>query len=115
MPNTTTYLRSVQTGSSPDAPALLRRVRALTAGYLAISLAAIAALVLHAGGGASAWVHAVVVGATALGSFSASILASRGQRGAFIRLRVFSVVLVVAVAVIVALPGSFPLWIAATS
>jgi peptidoglycan/LPS O-acetylase OafA/YrhL len=110
MPNPTTYLHSVPAGHSPDAPSLLRRVRRLTAAYLAVSLAAVAALALHAGGNGSAWVHGIIVAATAIGTFSASILAGRGQRGAFMRLRIFSVVLVVAVIVIAALPGDFPVW-----
>jgi peptidoglycan/LPS O-acetylase OafA/YrhL len=116
MPNATSYLSTTNAaravGSSPGA--LLRRVRLCTGAYLALSLAAVAALVLHrydhVAGNASAWTHAIIVAATALGSFSASIVAGRGSRGAFIRLRVMSVVLVLAVLVIVALPGSFPLW-----
>jgi peptidoglycan/LPS O-acetylase OafA/YrhL len=117
MPNITTYLPTGgrrAAASAPTADALLRRVRALTGAYLAVSLAAVGALVLyrydHLDGNASAWVHAVIIAATALGSFSASVLAAHGNRGAFMRLRVISVVLVAAVAVIVALPGSFPLW-----
>lgn len=117
MRNTTTSLATGgrhAVASASTADALLRRVRALTGAYLAVSLAAVGALVLHRydhlGGNASAWVHAVVIAATAVGSFSASVRAARGNRGAFIRLRVISVVVVVAVAVIVALPSSFPLW-----
>jgi peptidoglycan/LPS O-acetylase OafA/YrhL len=116
MPNATTYLPTTgggrAVGSSPRA--LLRRVRLCTGAYLAVSLAAVAVLVLHrydhVAGDASAWTHAIIVAATALGSFSASIVAGRGGRGAFIRLRVMSVVLVVAVLVIAVLPGGFPLW-----
>jgi hypothetical protein len=117
MPNTTTYLPTSgrrAAASAPTADALLRRVRALVGAYLAVSLAAVGALFLHRhdhlDGNASAWVHAVIIAATALGLFSASVLASRGHRGAFMRLRVISVVLIAAVVVIVALPGSFPLW-----
>jgi peptidoglycan/LPS O-acetylase OafA/YrhL len=123
MPNTTPYrftadrrLADVRPwiDPRPTTDALLRRVRRLTGAYLAVSLAAVAALVLHrfdhADGSGAAWVHAIIVAATAIGTFSASILAGRGQRGAFLRLRVASVVLVVAVIVIAALPGDFPLW-----
>jgi peptidoglycan/LPS O-acetylase OafA/YrhL len=117
MPNPTTYspiIRDRTAGSPPTATSLLRRVRRLAGAYLAVSLASVAVLALHrydhVAGGASVWTHGIIVAATALGSFSASILAGRGNHGAFTRLRVMSVVLVVAVTVIAALPGSFPLW-----
>jgi hypothetical protein len=118
MSNTTTYSSTIRGGrqasSAPTAPSLLRRVRLFCGAYLAVSLAAVAALVLHrydhVAAGASAWTHGIIVAAAALASFSASILAGRGRRGAFIRLRVMSVALVLAVIVIAALPGSFPLW-----
>jgi hypothetical protein len=110
MPQTTTYLHSVPDAGSADVPALLRRVRTLTAGYLAISLAAVGALLLHAGGNAAAWTHGIIVAVTAGASLSAAIRAGRGRRGAYLRLRVLSVVVVVAMIVIAALPGDFPLW-----
>jgi uncharacterized membrane protein len=118
MPNTTTYPTTIRDGrtasSSPTVPSLLRRVRLLTGAYLAVNLAALAAIVAHRADhvavGASVWTHGIVVAGTALISFSASILAARGNHRAFIRLRIASVVLVAAILVIVALPDSFPLW-----
>jgi uncharacterized membrane protein len=118
MPNTTTYPTTIRdgrtAGSPPTVPSLLRRVRLFTGAYLAVNLAALAAIVAHRADhvavGASVWTHGIIVAGTALISFSASILAARGNRGAFIRLRIASVVLVAAIVVIVALPGSFQLW-----
>jgi hypothetical protein len=112
MPNTT-YPHSNHRAldeSGPNAPTLLRRVRLLVGGYLAVSLAALAVIVAHGADhvavDGSVWTHAIIVAGTALISFSASILAARGNHGAFIRLRIVSVVLVVAIAVIIALPGT---------
>jgi len=38
------------------------------------------------------------------------VRAANGSRGAYRRVRILSAVMVVAIAVIVALPGMFPLW-----
>jgi hypothetical protein len=120
MLNATTHPNTIPpantTGSGPGATvqALLRRVVLLATGYAAISLASVAAIVLHridhVATGPSVWTHGIIVAATALMALSGAILASRGNRGAFLRLRIGSAVLVIAVLVIVALPGSFPLW-----
>jgi hypothetical protein len=117
MLNTTSHhITNHQTlgGSSPSAPTLLRRVRLLCGGYLAINLMAMAAVVAHRADhlavDPSVWIHGIIIASTAIGSFSASVLAARGARGAFIRLRIMSVTVVAAIVVIVALPGSFPLW-----
>ena len=46
-------------------------------------------------------------------ALSVTVRAARGSRAAYLRLRIISAVLVVAIAVIVALPGRFPLWMKA--
>src|ERR1700744_5233354 len=105
MPNTTTHLLTSSpsrgVGSGATAQTLLRRVVLLTAGYLAISLASVAAIALrvfgHAATSGSVQIHGIVVAATAIGSLTGAILAGRGSRAAFTRLRGSSVVLVVAV------------------
>jgi hypothetical protein len=121
MPNATTYLNPIPpttAGAGATAQAQLRRVALLAAGYFAISLASVAAIVLHrldhVAVGGSVWTHGIIVAATAVMPLSTAILAGRGNRGAYRRLRIGSVVLVAAVLVIVALPGSFPLWMKLT-
>ena len=59
------------------------------------------------------WTHGILVAASALVAFGLAVRAARGSRGAYRRLRIISAVIVVAIAVIIALPGSFPLWMKA--
>ena len=61
----------------------------------------------------SVWTHGILVAARALVAFIVAVRAARGSRNAYRRLRIISVALVVAITVIIALPGSFPLWMKA--
>jgi hypothetical protein len=85
----------------PGTAAAFRKIKLLTGGYLGISALAVVAIVLmrhhSAEVNSSVWTHGIRVAASALVAF----------------LRIMSVVLVAAVAVIIALPGSFPLWMKA--
>jgi hypothetical protein len=60
---------------------------------------------------AAVWVRATIVLATAalLAVFAAK--ATRGSVGAYRRLRIVSAIMLVAVVVIVAIPGDFPTWL----
>ncbi|HEY2277727.1 MAG TPA: hypothetical protein VGI00_05190 [Streptosporangiaceae bacterium] len=92
-----------------------RVIKGLLLGYLAIGVAALVAVILLRNHPAEvngpAWVRSIIVVATALILLSAATLASRGSRGAFLRLRIISIVTTVAIVVIVALPGTFPVWL----
>jgi hypothetical protein len=103
--------------SGPRAASAFRTIKTLAGGYLAISLASVVAIVAlrqHAAEVNSAvWTHGIIVAASAVLTFLVALRAARGSRGAFRRLRIISVVLVVAIAVIIALPGDFPLWMKA--
>jgi hypothetical protein len=103
--------------SSPRALSAFRAIKALAGGYLIISLAAVAAIyaLRHhpAQVNSAVWTHGIIVAASAVVMFLVALRAARGSRGAFRRLRIISVVLVVAIAVIIALPGDFPLWMKA--
>jgi hypothetical protein len=103
--------------TQPSTAAVFRKIKLLTGGYLAISALAVGAIALMrnhpAEVNSSVWTHGIVVAASALGAFIVANLAARGHRGAYRRLRILSVVVVVAIAVIIALPGSFPLWMKA--
>ena len=92
-----------------------RVIRGLLLGYLGIGIAALVAVILLRNHPAEvnepAWVRSIIVVATALILLSAATLASRGSRGAFLRLRIISIVTTVAIVVIVALPGTFPVWL----
>lgn len=101
----------------PRTVAAFRKVKLLVGGYLGISVLAVVAIGLlrhhSAEVNSAVWTHGILVAASALGAFTVTVRAARGSRSAYRRLRIMSVVLVVAIAVIIALPGSFPLWMKA--
>jgi peptidoglycan/LPS O-acetylase OafA/YrhL len=103
--------------SAPRTTSAFRKIKMLAGGYLAISLAAIVAIVVlrhhTAEVNAAVWAHGIIVAASAVLAFLVAQRAARGSRGAFRRLRIISVVLVAAIAVIIALPGDFPVWMKA--
>jgi hypothetical protein len=99
----------------PAAREPFRVIKGLLLGYLGVGIAALVAVVLLRNHPAEvngpAWVRSIIVVATALILLSAATLAGRGSRGAFLRLRIISIVTTVAIVVIVALPGTFPVWL----
>ncbi|WP_037842284.1 hypothetical protein [Streptomyces sp. NRRL F-5126] len=107
-------IRTSAGGGSPRAAAAFRRAKLLTGCYLAVSVATLAAIVLlrdDAGAVNDAvWVRGCIVVASAVVTFLCAVRAARGDRGAYRRLRAVSAVMVVAIAVIIALPGTFPVW-----
>ncbi|GHF84204.1 cytochrome bd-type quinol oxidase subunit 2 [Amycolatopsis bartoniae] len=82
--------------------------------YLALGVLALVVIVLLRNDPAevndAVWTRAVIVLVTAVVLVLLTNRAARGSRGAFRRLRIISIVVPVAIAVIVALPGLFPLW-----
>jgi hypothetical protein len=91
-----------------------RRVKLLAGCYLGLSvltLGAIIALRHHpAAVNSAVWTRGSIVAASAVLMIVLVARAARGASRAYLRLRIISVILVAAVAVIVALPGIFPLW-----
>ncbi len=116
---TTTHSMSTSKAAlgHPDTAATFRKIKLLTSGYLGISALAVVAIVLmrhhSAEVNSGVWTHGILVVASALVAFGVAVRAARGSRSAYRRLRIMSVVLVAAIAVIIALPGSFPLWMKA--
>ncbi|MBP0456769.1 hypothetical protein [Streptomyces montanisoli] len=100
--------------SASRAAAAFRRAKLLTGCYLAVSVATLAAIALLRDDSAAVndavWVRGCVVVASAVVTLLCAVRAARGDRGAYRRLRAVSAVMVVAIAVIIALPGTFPLW-----
>jgi hypothetical protein len=98
----------------PRTRTAFRSLKLLVGGYLTLSvltLVAIASLRNDAAAVNSAvWTRGTIVVISALLTFAFTIRAARGSRRAYLRLRIVSAVMVVAIAVIVALPGTFPLW-----
>jgi hypothetical protein len=101
------------TGSA--ARGALRRVIVLVAVYLTISvLTLVAAIVLRNDTGlvnAAVWIRGSIVAITAALMLRFAVGASRGDSRHFLRLRIVSAIMVVAiVAILVLIPGDFPLW-----
>lgn len=89
-------------------------IRKLVYGYLTIGVLALVAVVLLRGDPAQVnnvvWTRSVIVVLTAALLTIFAARAARGSRGMFLRLRIVSIVTPVAIAVLVALPGTLPLW-----
>jgi hypothetical protein len=92
----------------------LRRAQLLVAGYLMVSTVTLAAIVVLRDHPTivtpAVWVRATIVVATAALMAAFATRAARGSAAAFLRLRLASGAMLVAIAVIIALPGGFPLW-----
>jgi O-antigen/teichoic acid export membrane protein len=98
----------------PRSVSALRSVQLLVGGYLAISvLTLIAIIALRNDAGvvnAAVWTRGTIVVVSALLTFAFARRAARGSRKGYLRLRIVSAVMLVAIVVIVSLPGTFPVW-----
>ncbi|MGW4056738.1 hypothetical protein ACWEGE_00590 [Amycolatopsis sp. NPDC004747] len=92
-----------------------RPVLLLTGAYAALSALTFVVIVLFRNHPAlvtdAVWVRATIVVASSLLTFAFARSAARGSRKGLLRLRIVSAVMLVAIAVIVVLPGLFPLWL----
>lgn len=92
-------------------------IRMLTGGYLALSVLTIAVIALMRNHTAmvnsAVWIRGTIVVISSALTYAFGIRAARGSRGAYRRLRIVATVMVAAIAVIIALPGTFPLWMKA--
>ncbi len=83
-------------------------------GYAALSVGTLVAIALlrdHSGIVDSAvWTRGTIVVLSSLLMLRFTARAAQGARRAYLRLRIVSAAMVVAIAVIVALPGTFPVW-----
>lgn len=113
----TTQNRPAATPATLDAShgGKFRTVKALAGTYLGISVATVAAVVALRNNTAmvtdAVWVRTVIVLVSSLFTVLLSVRAGRGARRAFLRLRILTGVMTVAIAVIIALPGTFPTWL----
>jgi len=93
----------------------MRTVRRLVGCYLALSVATLAAIVVLRNHSSlvnpAVWVRCSIVTVTAMLMMSFAARAARGSARSFLRLRLASGIMLVAITVILALPGDFPLWI----
>ncbi|BDM73387.1 hypothetical protein HEK616_68740 [Streptomyces nigrescens] len=114
-PETSSPATLPSVSGQPRALAALRRATLLVGGYLGLSVLTLAAVVALRDDAAvvndAVWVRTVIVVASAVVMFVSARRAARGSRPAYRRVRILSGVMLVAIAVIIAIPGSFPLWL----
>ena len=98
----------------PRSAAALRSVQLLVGAYLAVSVLTLAAIIALRNNTAAVndavWTRATIVVASAVLTLAFARRAARGSRKGFLRLRLVSAIMLVAIVVIIALPGTFPLW-----
>lgn len=103
------------TAARPRAEAALRTIRRLALGYLGLSVIALGAVALlrdHPDQVNSAvWTRTIIVVISAVLTLSFAGRAARGAPRAYLRLRIISLVMPAAIAVLIALPGLFPVWV----
>jgi hypothetical protein len=94
--------------------AALRTVTALVGSYLGISVLTLVAIILFRNDPAivniAVWIRGTIVVASAALMFVFARRASGGAPRGFLRVRLISAIMLVAIVVIIALPGTFPLW-----
>lgn len=100
-----------------SAAATFRKIKLLLGGYLGVSVLAIVAIVLMrqhpAEVNSAVWTRGSLAAASAVVALAVAARAADGSQGAYRRLRIISVAIVVAIALIIALPDGFPLWMKA--
>jgi hypothetical protein len=93
----------------------LRTVTMLVGGYLGLSVLTLGAIILFRDDPAivsiAVWIRGSLVVASAIVLFLAALRASSGDSRAFMRVRLISAIVLIAIVVIIALPGTFPLWL----
>lgn len=89
--------------------------KVLVGGYLGISVLTLLAIALLRDDSAvvndAVWIRGGAVVAGALVMFASALRAAHGSRAAYRRLRIVSGVMIGAIVLVVALPGTFPLWL----
>ena len=92
-----------------------RSTKLLVGAYLTVSVLTFVAIILLRNDTAAVndavWVRGTIVVLSALLTFLFTRGAARGSRRMYLRLRIVSAAMVVAIAVIISLPGTFPLWL----
>jgi hypothetical protein len=92
-----------------------RTVKALVATYFGVSVATVAAVALLAGDAtmvnSTVWTRTVIVLFSSALMFLMASRAAKGARRSFLRLRLTSGIMTIAIVVLISLPGLLPLWI----
>ena len=106
--------RAVGVPSCVRALAAFRRLKLLVCGYVAISTLTLIAIFLlrddATAVNSAVWTRGTIVALSALFTLTFTVRATSSSRRAYLRLRIVSAVMLAAIAVIIALPGTFPVW-----
>jgi hypothetical protein len=106
---------NISTMNDTRTVAAFRSVRRLAGAYVAISVLTLVAIVLMRHNAAlvnpAVWIRASIVAASSMLMAAFVSAAARGSARAYLRLRLVSAIMVVAIVVIVSLPGTFPVWL----
>jgi hypothetical protein len=106
---------NISTMNDTRTVAAFRSVRRLAGAYVAISVLTLVAIVLMRHNAAlvnpAVWIRGSIVIASSILMAAFVAGAARGSARAYLRLRLVSAIMVVAIAVIVSLPGTFPVWL----
>ncbi len=98
----------------PRSRTAFRSVKLLVGCYLGLSALTLAAIILMRNDTAEVndvvWVRATIVVGSALLMTSFAARAAGGSARAYLRLRIVSALMVVAIAVLISIPGFLPLW-----
>jgi hypothetical protein len=111
---TTTLQRESGTRGTAYQPEF-RGITRLVGIYFFVSLATLAGIVLLRNDSAlvtpAVWIRGTIVAASSLLTVLFAARAARGSRSGYLRLRIASAVMVVALVAIAAIPGAFPVWL----
>ncbi|MFB9709363.1 hypothetical protein ACWDTT_25005 [Streptosporangium sandarakinum] len=92
----------------------MRNVGWLVRGYVAVSVLTLVTMVVFRSDGVmvtdSVWIRGTLVAVASLVTLFFAVRAARGERKMPLRLRIITSIMLVAIVVIIALPGLFPLW-----
>ncbi|MDO0930221.1 hypothetical protein QQY66_00240 [Streptomyces sp. DG2A-72] len=98
--------------ADPDARAALSKIKSVVGYYLGLCVVTLVALYLlrdhHNLVNDAAWTRGIIVTASAVLTYS---FAARGNAKGLLRLRIVSIVMIVAIAVIISVHGTFPTWL----
>jgi hypothetical protein len=93
----------------------LHNIKLLVGCYLGLSVLTLIAIVLLRDNPAivtpAVWIRGTIVAASALLTTTFATQMARGSRRGYLRLRLVSAIMLVAIVVIIALPDPFPLWL----
>ncbi|GLW07780.1 hypothetical protein Misp01_29100 [Microtetraspora sp. NBRC 13810] len=93
----------------------MRNVIWLIGGYAAVSVLTLVAVIVFRHDAAmvttAVWIRGTIVAAASLLTLFIAVRAARGDRRMLLRLRVVTAAMLVAIVVIIAVPGAFPLWL----